>query len=248
MSRKQIIYIILIAFFVGALGSIVLGRFALPYLSKFPGLSWLSKLTTTSPIVINRSEVVQLNDGANLQDLIKQTGNITVSILDANNNFLGNGIIVTADGLIFTSDSILRGLTKVKVVTNDGKIFEGLARAKDPKSALVIVSIESNNLPVAQFESAANMDPGQRIIYLGRGNVAFQHFARTGFVTQNLANQTQIAKQLSTDVATTADLIGGPIINLSGHVVAMALDGNQNIISENLQTALASYLANGKIK
>src|SRR3989344_5020849 len=109
MNRKQLTIIILIAFFVGALGSILLGRFTLPYLSRYQGLSWLSKLSTTSPIVINRREEVHLNEGANLIDLAKQAGNYTVSFYKGvlpNYKFVGNGIIMSSDGLIFTTKEV----------------------------------------------------------------------------------------------------------------------------------------------
>lgn len=247
MNRKQIVWIITIAFFIGALGNIVLGRFVFPYLgSNVRILSFLSKLSSTSPIVVNRTEQVQLTEGVNLTDLVKQAGNTVVSIYDTRNNFLGNGLVVTSDGLIFTSDAILKGQTKVKVMTNDGKSFAGLARAKDPRSALVALTIEANNLPVAQFEDAGSMEAGQRVIYVGRSNAPFLHFAKTGFVTQNLANLKAKPSQLSTDVTVTSDLYGGPIVNLSGHVVGMVL-GSQNIISEDLQAVLSTYLASGKI-
>lgn len=238
---------IIIAFFVGALGSIALERFAIPYLATFKGLSFLNKLSTTSPIIINRREEVHLNDGANLIDLIKQAGNITVSIYDAKKNFLGNGVVATSDGVIFTSDTILRGQTKVEVVTNDGKSFSGLSRAKDPKSPLVILTIEANNLPVVQLDDAAGMEAGQRVIYVGRSNVAFDHFAVTGFVTASLDNLGGKLQQISTDVTVSPDLYGGPIINLSGHAIGIVLDGSQNIISEKLRAVLSDYLASGKI-
>jgi S1-C subfamily serine protease len=198
-------------------------------------------------VVINRREEIRLNEGANLVDLIKQTGNIVVSIYDNSNNFLGNGVITTSDGVIFTSDSILRGQIKVKVIINNGKSFNGLARAKDPKSSLVILTIVANNLPVIQMDDAANLEAGQRVIYVGRSNKAFEHFAATGFVTQDLANLGTKPKQLSTDVNVTPDMYGGVIINLSGHAVGMVLDGSSNIISENLRIDLSSYLASGKI-
>ncbi|MEJ0020962.1 MAG: trypsin-like peptidase domain-containing protein [Candidatus Doudnabacteria bacterium] len=245
--RKQIIWVIIIAFFVGALGSIAIGRFAIPYLATFNGMSFLNKLSSNSQLVINRTQEIQLNEGANLVDLIKQAGNITVSIYDQSDNFLGNGVIATSDGVIFTSDSILLGQTKVKVVTNDGKNFDGLARAKDPKSTLVILTITANDLPVVQLDDAANMEAGQRVIYVGRSNAPFQHLAVTGFVTQKMSNLVDKAEQVSTDVTVKPDLYGGPIINLSGHAIGITLGAGDNIISENLRTDLGEYLATGKL-
>lgn len=247
MNRKMVIWVIVIAFFVGALGSLALGRFAIPYLANVTGWSFLNKLSSTSPIVINRTQQVLINEGANLVDLIKQAGNTTVSILDANNNFLGNGVIATADGVIFTSDSIIHGRPNLKVVTNDGKSFPAQARAKDPKSQLVVLTIQASNLPVAQFDDASSLEAGQRVLVVGRSNAAYQHLALTGFVTQSLANLGTAPKQLSIGLTFTPDVYGGPIVNLSGHVAGLVLDNNQNIISENLKNDLNSYLSTGKI-
>ena len=242
MNRKQLVITILIAFFVGALGSILIGHYVLPYMSKFSGFSWLSKVVSNAPIVINHTEQVQLNEGVNLIDLIKQSGNFTVSIYDLNNNYLGNGVIVTSDGLILSTDSVIRAQTQVMIVLNDGRSFTGQVQPQDPKSVLVAVTIPAGNLSVAQFDPTDTLQPGQRVIYLGRGNVKFEHLAATGLITQSLANQLA-NKQISSDVVIGADYFGGPIINLAGKVVGLTVDGSKNIISEDLQKALTKYLA-----
>jgi len=254
--KRQLIWFIVIAFFVGAIGSIAIGRFALPALSNVYGFGWVKNLTSSAPIVINRTEVVNINEGANLIDLAKQAGNVTVGIFGPNNVFLGNGIVITSDGLIFSSNTILHGATHVTVITNDGRKFAGLVRAKDPKSDLVVITVEARDLTVAQFENASQLQPGQRLVYIGRGNSQFQRLFGTGFVTQSLINSRSLQKvvttsefseQVSSDVVVSADMWGGPILNLNGKVVGMVIDNSRNIIAENMQTALSAYLASGKI-
>lgn len=242
MIRKHIIYIILIAFFVGALGSIVISRFALPYLATFKGLSGLNRLSSASPIVINRTEQVQLNEGVNLIDLIKQAGNITVTIYGPNNNFLGNGLIATTDGLILTSSDILQKLSQFVVVTNDGQKFQATRSDRVSLKGLAILTIKAFGLATGQFDNASSLQPGHRVIILGRGNVKFEHEATSGIVTQSLANQLD-NKQIASDAALSADYFGGPIINLSGHVVGLVVNSSRNIIAEDLQDALNKYLA-----
>ncbi len=256
MNRKQVIWFVVIAFFVGAAGSIILGRFGLPALSKVEGFGWVGDLTSSAPIIINRTEELHFNEGANLIELSKQAGNFTVSIFGANNNFLGNGVIITSDGLIFSSNIILAGQTQLTVLTNDGQKFQGTVRAKDPNSDLVVITIPATGLAVAQFEEAATLQPGQRLVYLGRGNTEFQHVFSTGFVSQTLNNirslqkvnsSAEFSEQVSSLVVMNQDMWGGPILNLNGKVVGLIIDNNRNIISENMQTALSAYLAAGKI-
>lgn len=240
MTKKQVTYIILIAFVFGAAGSIIFGRFLIPYVASFPGFSGLNKLVTSSPIVVNRREEVQLNEGVNLIDLIKKSGNFTVGIYGPKNNFLGNGIIVTSDGLIMTTDSVADGLSKLTIMTNDGQSLPAETKLSDPKSHLALISIKATGLPIAQFDDAAGLEPGQRVIYLGRSNVKFEHKAAAGFVNQSLSNQPD-GKQVSTDAVLGPDYFGGPIVNLSGNVAGIVVNNSQNIISENLKAFLNNY-------
>jgi S1-C subfamily serine protease len=242
MTRKQIIYIVLIAFFVGAFGSIIISRFAIPYLATFKGLSGLNKLSSASPIVINRTEQVQLNEGVNLIDLIKQAGNITVTIYGANNNFLGNGLIATTDGLVFTSSDILQKQSQFVVMTNDGQKFSATRNDKVSFKGLALLTIQASGLATSQFDSATGLQPGHRVIYLGRGNVKFEHEAVSGIITQSLANQLD-NKQIASDAVLNSDYFGGPIINLTGHVVGLVVNSSKNIIAEDLQDVLNKYLA-----
>ena len=245
MNKKQFALIILIAFFVGSIGSLFFGRWALPALATVRGFAWVNKLVTNAPIIVNRREEVQLNEGVNLIDLIKQSGNITVSLYNAKNVFLGNGLILTSDGLIMTATGVLQNLTQVNVVAFDGQKFTGTVKLKDAKSGIALLSVVATNLSAAQFDQAADLVAGQRVIFIGRTSTAFEHAAWTGFVTQSLKNQSE-PKQVATDATVSGDYFGGPIINLSGHVVGLVVNGNQNIIAEDLQTILNSYLTSNK--
>lgn len=245
MSRKQLIIIILIAFFIGAAGSIVLSRFFIPYVATVTGWQSLNKLTTSSPIIINRREEVHLNDGANLIDLIKQSGSFTVGIYGAKNNFLGNGIIVTSDGLILTANAIILKQPQPFIITNDGQKLDATVKLSDSKNNLALLSIPAGGLPAVQFDNAESLVAGQRLIYIGRSNTKFTHEARTGLVTSSIGNQLN-TRQIMTDTDLNADYFGGPIVNLSGRVVGLVLNENENIIAENLENFINAYLAGVK--
>ena len=257
MNRKQLVSTILIAFFIGALGSIVIVRFAIPYLATFRSLSFLNKISSSSPIVINRTQQVQLNEGVNLIDLIKQTGNLSVSIYSkADHRFLGNGIVITSDGVIFSLTSVVSGQTEVTVILSDGTSYSGSVRAADPKSELLIITIPAKNLPVAQFQDASSLEVGQRLLTVGGSHTAYDHKFATGFVTESLinavsANQTfsteKLEETIGTDIHAEADLIGGPVGNLNGRIVGIMTNSGKIILSEDMQSALTAYLSSGKI-
>lgn len=241
MNRKQITITVLIAFLVGAFGSVVFTHFIFPPLSGVRGFGWLKSLVSSAPIIINRTQEVQFTEGVDLADLVKQAGNITVSIYDPKNNFLGNGIIATSDGLIMTTLDAVRQFSEVGVMTSDGQKFTGTQAAVDPKTRLALFKIPATGLPAAQFDNAATLEPGRRVLYIGRGNVKFEHEVLIGYVTQSLSNQLD-QSQVSTDIAAGADFVGGPIVNLSGHVVGLSIASSKNIVSETLQQALSNYL------
>lgn len=262
MNRKQLIIVILVAFFVGAFGSIVLGRFAIPYLASFKHLSFLNRISSSSPIVINRKEVVQLNDGANLIDLAKQASNITVSFysMDTNPVFLGNGCIMTSDGLIFSTKGVIGTRTQVRVALTNGEIYKALVRALDPKSDIVALTVEKKDLNPASFAQSLDLGVGQRVITVGESNRPFIRSFATGFVTNTVLNTTtQLGRTFSTEVLEgtfetdaaidSGRFAGSPIINLDGNLSGMVSGTSpvKIILAENLQTALSSYLAGGKI-
>lgn len=262
MNRKFWIVIILIAFFVGALGSILLGRFIIPYFAAATGWESLNKLVTNSPIIINRTNEVQLNEGVNLIDLTKQAGNITVSLYTtgANPSYLANGIVMTSDGLIFTSKAVLAGQTELKAVLYDGRTYKALVHAVDPKSDIAVLTIDEKNLSSASFNNAQDLEAGQRLLTIGVSNVPFDRIATQGYVISSVANNAnQLWRTYSTEVLensfeTDAPVnnglfIGSPMISMNGKVVGMVTGSSLQkiVVAENLQTALNSYLANNKI-
>ncbi len=257
MHRKQIIYIVLIAFFVGALGSILLGRFFLPWVANVTKWESLNRFVTTSPIVVNRTTEVQINEGVNLIELSKQLANVTVSIYNTDNSYMGLGTIMSSDGLIFTTKSSIKGSTILKVVLTDGRIFTGTVRASDPKSDLVVVTIEAQGLTTASFGSSLDLKTGQRIVTSGIANRNQEREFYTSLITSSVLNNKKAgisSERLSDAFANGLLQISGlnyggaPIANLEGRLVGMVInDHNEIMITENIQTALGSYLESGKI-
>jgi S1-C subfamily serine protease len=259
MTRKTILAIILIAFVIGALGSIVFNRFLIPSLSTVPGLGWLSGLTYNSPIVISRREEVRLNEGVNLIELTKQAQTQAVSIYSpSTQKLLGNGLIITSDGIIFTTKEIVGANQQVTVVTNEGASYGASVRAMDPKSQIAVVTAtNARDLQVAQLADAANMQIAQRIFVLGKTNQEFTRGFSSGLVTKTLNNNLDADRVLSTeafeqtittDAGLSADYVGGPVVNLQGQVVGMVVSANGQILpAEAIEGAIRTYLEGGKI-
>lgn len=258
MNRKQLISLIIIAVVSGALGGVIFDRVVIPKTARVKGLEWLAKYVSNSPIVITKREEVVLNEGANLIELAKQAATSTVSIYQKPDLvFLGNGIILTSDGLVFSTKSVVGNLTEVVVVTNDGAKFNGLVRALDPKSELVALTIEAQKLAVLPFFEASKMIPGQKILSVGQLNREFSRDFASGNVVRGVRDNKGFFEVFSSetlhetflfDLPLNKGFVGSPILNLEGRLIGIVSSENGKvIIVENIQTALSSYLATGKI-
>ena len=124
MNKKRIAALVILMFFLGGLGGIFFNRFLIPTLSTVSGFRWLAGLRSDSPIVITHREEIRLNEGANFIELTKQAQGITVSVFHAREpKLLGNGVVLTTDGLIFTVKEALGNQTEFRVVLNDGRSY-----------------------------------------------------------------------------------------------------------------------------
>ncbi|HEX5430198.1 MAG TPA: S1C family serine protease [Patescibacteria group bacterium] len=258
MTKGNWIWIIILAFVLGAIGGVLLNRFGIPFISGIPGMSWVQKLESSNPVIINRVQQVELNEGANLIDLSKQAAGYTSDVYAStpDHKFLANGIIVTADGMIITPKSDLPAAGDVTVVTNDGTAYTGQIRAQDPRSDLAVVTISAQNLPFAQFADAGTLAASQQLIYLGRSNNSFTRDFALGRVNRSLDNNQSLSQILDSDAFEneilaqsnlSADFAGGPVIDLDGKVVGMTRSNLSVLISEDLHTAVDTYLRTGKI-
>ncbi len=259
MSKKLILIWLVAIFILGGISSVIFERYLIPYFSNLPGLTFLRNLDSDSPIVINRREQIQIEDGVNTIELTKQAQNFTVSIFDPTSNpkLLGSGIILTSDGIIFTSRAMIGGNKEVKVVLNDGRILPGLVRALDRKSEIAVVTVDVSGLAVAQFNDAIDLQTGQKIIALGKSTNQFVRQISVGNITKTLNNYGSFEQILNSEEITETflssavminDFVGGPVINLDGRVVGMVSTIEGKILTaEGLNQALSVYLSSGKI-
>ncbi|HYC79615.1 MAG TPA: S1C family serine protease [Candidatus Binatia bacterium] len=259
MSRKLILVIVAIAFIFGTIGSIVFNRFVFPYLSTVPGFAWVGRLQSNAPIVISRREEVRLNEGVNLIELTKQAQTVVVSIYSpgANARLLGNGLIITSDGTIFTTKEVVGTNTNLTVITDSGAVLPAQVRAMDPKSPIAVISVTGKDMPVAQFSDAGNMQTAQRIFALGQTNKEFTREFVSGLVSKTLSNNLEPERVLNTEVfentlTTDADMnnryVGGPVVNLQGLIVGMIVGVNGQVLpAEYMEGAIRTYLESGKI-
>jgi len=73
-------------------------------------------------------------------------------------NSLGSGVIISADGLIVTSNHVIKDAQEVSVVLSDRRKFKGKIILNDPKTDLALLRIEGKNLPFLRMHDSDRLE------------------------------------------------------------------------------------------
>jgi len=135
----------------------------------------------------------------------------------------GSGFIIRPDGYIITNAHVIRGATKIKVTTNDKKVYDGTIVGIDGFSDIGIVKINGTDLPTATMGSSANLRPGEFCIAIG-SPINLDHTVTFGIISakdRNLVDVNGNVNFLQTDAAINPGNSGGPLLNMAGEVVGV---------------------------
>lgn len=78
----------------------------------------------------------------------------------------GSGVIWDADGLIITNAHVAHG-DKAVVELHDGRIFDAVVTARDPRRDLAALQIEASGLPALPIGDSAHLRVGQLMVAVG---------------------------------------------------------------------------------
>ena len=182
---------------------------------------------------------------------------------------IGSGFVVSADGLIVTNKHVVADTSlKYKVITKDDKEYDAKQISRDPTNDLAIIKIEplsdaSSVLKPMELGDSSNLKVGQFAIAIGTALGQFRETVTTGVISglgrgisagdpfQGAAEQ--LDNVIQTDAAINPGNSGGPLLNSSGQVIGINVavaQGAQNIgfaLPVNVvKDALKQFNANGK--
>ena len=155
---------------------------------------------------------------------------------------LGNGFILTSDGWIATTQSVMDkiGDKEYIILTEDYKVYKAEKVLTDPISPVVFVKIKAKDLPVAKLGERKYLQSGQKvygfIANYPEPKIASLNLAdlQTPALEDVVASSEEFSHFISAREGYNPSLAGAPMVNLSGEIVA---------IVNNTQTALpVSYL------
>jgi len=143
----------------------------------------------------------------------------------------GSGFIVSADGLIVTNKHVVDDdQAEYTVVMNDGQKYDAKVIAKDPTNDIAIVKIEGKDLPTLTFANSDDVQIGQSVIAIGNALGQYRNTVTKGVISGKARTITAgdgngqsetLEDVFQTDAAINSGNSGGPLLDLSGHVVAI---------------------------
>jgi serine protease Do len=140
---------------------------------------------------------------------------------------MGSGIIFDSNGGILTNHHIVEDAERVRVVTTEGKKFEGEVLGSDAMSDIAVVRIDAEGLPAAKLGDSDSLVAGQIAIAIGN---PFGFFLPGPTVTMGVVSGLKRHMHLEnhmyedliqTDASINPGNSGGPLVDSSGLVIGV---------------------------
>ena len=139
---------------------------------------------------------------------------------------VGSGVIFDKKGYIVTNNHVVSGSKDVNVSLSNGKTVSGTVIGTDPATDLAVVKIDgSDDLPVASFGDADNLQVGETAIAIGNPlGLEFQGTVTVGVISalnRSLDDVDQRFNVIQTDAAINPGNSGGALVTADGKVVGI---------------------------
>jgi 2-alkenal reductase len=162
----------------------------------------------------------------------------------------GSGVVIDKQGYIVTNNHVVENQTSLEVIFADGTSAPAQLVGTDPASDLAVVKVDVAVPAVAEFGDSDALEPGQPVLAIGSPLGDFRNTVTQGVVSalhRDLQDSTSAGLQdlVQTDAAINEGNSGGPLIDLSGHVVAINVavvrsTGTVGDVAEGLGFAIPS--------
>lgn len=143
--------------------------------------------------------------------------------LSSNNSTLGTGVIVSEDGLIWTSSDVTKNCESVNVTLQNNRSYEGRVVLNDADSGLAIIRIAAKNLPSVHFERRARARIADWAIAVAM-NDRREPIISTGFISslsRGSSDRAEGTKTIRFSFPVADDCGGCAFINLKGEFLGI---------------------------
>lgn len=138
----------------------------------------------------------------------------------------GSGVIIKTGGEILTNAHVVKNMSTILVVTNDGKGYEAQLKYIDEETDLAVVKIKKIGLPVAKFANSEDIVVGKKVIAIGTPiTFSLRNSATVGHISGLNRSVGEPYRLIQTDTAITNGNSGGALINMNGELVGITSSG-----------------------
>jgi serine protease Do len=149
----------------------------------------------------------------------------------------GSGYLATSDGFIVTNTEVIAGATRITVlIPNDSKPHEARLVDYDCQTGVAVIKIDKvSNLPTLGFADPAALVQGQVVVAVAGpfdggaitpGYVSAMHRAVSITDANNSSRVAQYSDTIQTNAAIDRGTAGGPLLNVGGQVVGIAMQSS----------------------
>lgn len=140
----------------------------------------------------------------------------------------GSGVIISPDGYIVTNNHVVQDASKIEIVLNDKRSYEGTVVGTDASTDLAVVKIKESNLPFLIYGNSDELQIGEWVLAVGNP------FNLTSTVTAGIVSAkarninilgapdgSSIESFIQTDAAVNRGNSGGALVNTRGELVGI---------------------------
>jgi Do/DeqQ family serine protease len=140
----------------------------------------------------------------------------------------GSGVIVSPDGYIVTNNHVVQDASKIEIVLNDKRSYEGTVVGTDPSTDLAVVKVKESGLPFLNYGNSDDLQIGEWVLAVGNP------FNLTSTVTAGIVSAkarninilgtpdgSSIESFIQTDAAVNRGNSGGALVNTRGELVGI---------------------------
>ena len=141
---------------------------------------------------------------------------------DPDNQSLGSGFIISADGYILTNAHVVEEAEEIKVRLADKREFDAVVIGADARSDVALIRIEAEALPHVVLGDPEALKVGEWVLAIG-SPFGFEQSVTAGIVSakgRSLPDE-NFVPFIQTDVAINPGNSGGPLFNLRGEVIGI---------------------------
>lgn len=219
----------------------------------------------TNPQEVNLgSNVTVTEDSAAQQVATKALPAVVSVVTDENGRSFGSGFLITSDGYIVTSVGVVANSgTLTVVLAGDTHRHDARIVDFDCQTGMAVLKVEQvSGLPTLLFGDSSQLKVGQTVVALGgpfgNGSVFAKGAVNALHRTQSVAGAVPrgsgfYSDAIETDAAIDSSSSGGPLVNLGGQVVGVAVASGAAtapgfaISSNSVQTEVEQVVTTGQL-